>query len=178
MKRKVDLWAYKKDDDNSITIMIRSGVMLNILDPDPDKLLIEDIAHALSMQCRFAGHTKEFYSVAQHSLLCSIEAPAKLKLEALLHDASEAYIQDIARPLKNKLKEYKLIESTIMTAIAKKFGFNWPLSKKIKAIDDKILKIEFNNFILDREKTLKSMTPHTAKIAFLKQFYNLYKCKN
>src|SRR5688500_14252940 len=74
------------------------------LKPELDKIDIEDIAHALSNLCRFTGHTKQFYSVAQHSVLASefvrVYDNPHLNLFVLLHDASEAYICDISRPLK------------------------------------------------------------------------------
>jgi hypothetical protein len=178
IKKKARLWAYEQDTKDSLTVVTNSGTMLNAINPNPDDLLIEDIAHALSMQCRFAGHTDEFYSIAQHSIICSMFAPPGLELEALLHDASEAYIQDITRPLKNKLKGYKAIESKLMKAIAKKFGFNWPLLPGIKDIDNEVLKIEFDCFILSKKKTIKAMTPRMAKKTFLQIFHKLSKCKN
>src|SRR5665811_1025646 len=85
-----------------------TGIYMNVFEPTPEMISIEDIAHALTMQCRFGGHLPDFYSVAQHSLNCSylIDNP-KLKLTALLHDASEAYLLDIPRPIKNNLNNYK-----------------------------------------------------------------------
>src|SRR5689334_10911717 len=68
------------------------------LDPQPEDIRIVDIAHALSLQCRFNGHTKFHYSVAQHSLIMSFNVPLQFALEALLHDAAEAYIGDLIRP--------------------------------------------------------------------------------
>lgn len=78
------------------------------LDPRPEDICIEDIAHALALTCRFTGHCREFYSVAQHSVLVSHYVSdqggdAGLQLAALLHDASEAYLPDVARPIKGRL---------------------------------------------------------------------------
>lgn len=77
-----------------------SGKRVYPLDPRPDEIDIGDIAHALSNLCRFCGHPRFFYSVAHHSVLASLYAPAGSELPALLHDAAEAYMGDIARPWK------------------------------------------------------------------------------
>ena len=93
-----------------------------------EDICMEDIAHALSLTCRGGGHLKYFYSVAQHSLNCSAEAKArgwsgKLQLACLLHDASEAYISDIIRPVKANLTGYLEIESRIMEKILEKYSY-------------------------------------------------------
>lgn len=99
-----------------------SGRRLYILDPDPEELSIEDIAQGLSRICRFGGHTREHYSVAQHSLLVSHVVPPCYALEGLLHDASEAYLGDIIRPLKMLLPGYRQIEKRWEDVIASRFG--------------------------------------------------------
>ena len=81
-------------------IQTMSGVIFYPLDPRPEEIRIEDIAHALSHQCRFAGHCREFYSVAEHSVRVSRELPQEFMLWGLLHDASEAYLVDLPRPIK------------------------------------------------------------------------------
>lgn len=92
------------------------------LDPLPEDVFIEDIAHALSMQCRYAGHVTRFYSVAEHSVLIARCAPPEAKLYALLHDASEAYLVDVPRPVKGWLDNYGSIEQQVDTAVMKRFG--------------------------------------------------------
>jgi len=100
------------------------------LDPRPEDVMIEDVAHALSMVCRFGGHCREFYSVAQHSVIVShaVERYAggrgnpAVQLWGLLHDAAEAYIGDIIRPIKPYLTGYAEIESKIMEAVLQRFG--------------------------------------------------------
>lgn len=84
---------------------------------------IRDIAHALSLQCRFAGHCTNFYSVAQHSLWVSYHVPTEYRLHGLLHDATEAYLLDIPRPIKrlDELYGYRVLESAAWWAIAAKF---------------------------------------------------------
>ena len=80
---------------------------------------IEDIAHALSLLCRGGGHLKYFYSVGQHSINCMKEAGARGWSKRLLHDASEAYIADIIRPVKVHLPDYYKIENAVMNCILK-----------------------------------------------------------
>ncbi len=105
---------------------------------------IEDIAVSLSNICRFGGHTKKFYSVAQHSVLVMHLAPAELKKEALMHDASEAYLGDVINPLKNILGEvYENIESWFMEALAMQFGFDFDQLEAIKPYDDTALELEY-----------------------------------
>lgn len=105
-------------------IQTYSGIAFYPLDPRPDEIRIADIAAGLSHQCRFTGHTKQFYSVAQHSVEVSYLVPKRMALRGLLHDASEAYLCDIARPLKRLpyMKEYREIEQKLQYAIFKKFG--------------------------------------------------------
>lgn len=100
-----------------------SGIKIDLINPTPDMFNIEDIANALSKLCRFNGQLKSFYSVAQHSVHVSQLVPDRLKLAALLHDASEAYICDIPTPFKRMLGDaYTTTEAKLQAAIAKKFG--------------------------------------------------------
>jgi len=93
--------------------------------PNPMALKIEDIAHALANLCRFTGHTKEFYSVAQHSVLVAEACPARLRLAGLLHDASEAYTGDVATPIKHLLgQRFAMIEAAVQEAICTRFGLD------------------------------------------------------
>lgn len=129
------------------------GVQFYPQDPRPDEILIEDIAHALSNQCRFAGHVDNFYSVAQHSVLVSTFVPEALALTALLHDASEAYLVDIPRPLKPYLTGYADIENKVMTAVAIQFSMIWPMPKAVKAADNLALAIEKRCFKKNSKRT-------------------------
>src|SRR5690349_6806238 len=101
------------------TITTHSGVQFDLLKPDPSVVHLEDIAHALSHLCRYTGHCNRFYSVAEHSVIVSLMVPPsepKLAMQGLLHDATEAYVNDLARPLKDLLPEYKEIEMRVWLA--------------------------------------------------------------
>jgi uncharacterized protein len=104
-------------------------------DPRVEDVDIRDIAHALSLVCRFGGHVKELYSVAQHSVIVSEIVPDHLALEGLLHDAAEAYIGDMVRPLKEAMPAYKEVEIGIEKVIADRFGLAFPFPGEIKAAD-------------------------------------------
>jgi len=117
-------------------IQLRSGRHFDLLNPHPEDVQIEDIAHALSNLCRFTGHCDQFYSVAQHSLLVSAIVPAEHALAGLLHDAVEAYIGDISTPLKRTLdSSFVALEDLIQCTIAEKFGYVYPFSPEIKEAD-------------------------------------------
>ena len=114
-----------------MVLTTRSGRKLDPLNITADDIDIEDIAYSLSMQCRFNGHCKNFYSVAQHSIRVAEAATGnphheKYRLELLLHDAAEAYIGDLITPIKRLCVEYTDIEFRINLAIAKKFNLNSP----------------------------------------------------
>lgn len=156
------------------SIRTYSGHHVNVFDPDPETICIEDIAHALSNLCRFAGHTKRFYSVAQHSVLCSLQVDDDCRLGALMHDASEAYLLDIPKPIKNRLVGYKEMEDKMMSIIAAKFGFDYPLRKEVKGIDNYMLEWEWKNVVLGDLGILR-WSPARAKDEFLMVFNALTK---
>lgn len=125
-------------------IQTRSGLRVDLLDPQPEQIDILDIAYSLSMLCRWNGHTNIYYSVAQHSVLCSMYASAEFALPCLMHDAAEAYIGDIARPLKNLLgSKIHGIEETLLEVIADKYDFPYPFWPEIKKIDNDFLETEW-----------------------------------
>lgn len=112
------------------------------LDPRPEEVFIEDIAHALSMACRYGGHCERFYSVAEHSVWVSYVVPAEWAIVGLLHDASEAYVADIIRPIKPSLTGYKEIEDRVWRAIAKRFRIPEVMPAEIKSADNAVLLAE------------------------------------
>lgn len=123
-------------------IQVYQGKVFDFVNPTEQMIDIENIAHSLSMLCRFGGHCKWFYSVAQHCCYAYDAAKPENKKEALLHDASEAYIQDIVRPLKRRLPDYNVYESNIERLIAKKFNLPYPMSKEVKYIDNQLCNTE------------------------------------
>lgn len=112
------------------------------LDPRPEDVCIEDIAHALANKCRFTGHTRQFYSVAQHSVICSFIVRPENRLAALLHDASEAYLPDVSRPVKQHLDGFHAIEDHLMGVIGSVFGVSLPFPSEVKYADNVALVTE------------------------------------
>lgn len=119
----------------SPTILTHGGNVFNLLHPEQCIFAIEDIAHALSNLCRFTGHTREFYSVAQHSVHVSHLAPKEHALAGLLHDAAEAYLGDVASPLKALLPAYKEIEVKVEQMLLSSFGLDIHLPPSVKQAD-------------------------------------------
>jgi hypothetical protein len=105
------------------------------LQPVAGDVAIVDIAHALANLCRYTGHVRKFYSVAQHSVLVSRIVPPEYALEGLLHDASEAYLADIASPVKRQLPWYKEHEVRLEGVIAYALGTRYPNPKAVKEAD-------------------------------------------
>lgn len=132
-----------------------SKVHFTPLEPKAEQILIEDIAHAQSLMTRANGHFPEFYSVAQHSIACGKEAIARgysdrVVLACLLHDASEAYLSDITRPVKGELEGYRKIEKTLQDAIYQRFLGSIPTGvecQQIKDVDDTCLYYEFKHYM-------------------------------
>ncbi len=155
------------------------------LDPRADEIHVEDIAHALSMQCRYAGHCLRFYSVAEHSVLLAramdLYGDARW---ALLHDASEAYLVDVPRPVKPYLDGYKLAESTVMAAVCQRFGLPPAMPAKVHEADNRIIADERANLSVCEAEwdfeakpmgiALEFWAPAEAKAEFLSMFERLF----
>lgn len=163
-----------------------TGIYIDIQDPQPEDICIEDIAHALSNLCRFGGHTMRFYSVAEHCLRTVELVEPKHKLAALLHDASEAYLIDMPSPIKQLLPDYCKIESWLLEVIAEKFGFEYPLPKEVKLADKDMLETEWLE-LMDVKLRYLPYDPLHARAAFLAAFDGITismekteteKCKN
>lgn len=119
------------------------------LDPDPESIDIRDIAHSLSLQCRFNGHCLEFYSVAQHSVSVSRILPAHLARWGLLHDAAEAYLSDLPRPVKQVMPQYREQEESLLETIAARFGLEWPLPQEVLVADTRLLATEARDLMAE-----------------------------
>lgn len=152
-----------------------TGIYMNVFEPTPEMINIEDIAHALAQQPRFGGHLPQRYSVAQHSINCSYLAETfEEKLDAIMHDASEAYLLDIPRPIKQRLTNYKEIENKLMLMIAEKFGFQYPMTEAIKQIDEQMLECEWHYLMLKNEAwKFNILDEGTVKKTFL-DLFNYY----
>lgn len=171
---------------NDDFMMTQSGVHVTPLTPNAEQIFIEDIAHALSHLCRANGHTKYFYSVGQHCINCALEAKArglskKMQLTALLHDASEAYMADLIRPVKQFMPEYSVIEDKLLAVILNKYGLDAKLPIEVKQIDDAMLYMEFkilaNAELTHYKAELKSTPDFSEKVctAIKEDYLKLFK---
>jgi len=170
-----------------------SGRKMFFLDPKSEDVCIGDIAHALSLQCRFGGHVPKFYCVSQHccyvvDILDSICCDKETQFIGLMHDAAEAYLVDVPRPVKLRLPEYSRMESVLLRVIFRHFGIDvkddqW---KAVKYADEVCLRTEARDLMGDPEDwhwdpRVKAMTqkiepisPEEAEAKFLEKFHELY----
>src|SRR3990167_3312305 len=119
-----------RTDDNYI--LTYSGTKFWPLNPRVRDVVVRDIAHALAHKCRFTGHVKRFYSVAEHSVILAnlpelAEQPCEVRLQALLHDAAEAYLPDVARPIKDALVGFREIEEGVLRVVFERFQLPYPV---------------------------------------------------
>lgn len=155
------------------------------LDIKPEDICIEDIAHSLSHTCRYGGHCSCFFSVAEHSIRCCDRARGRsIPLWGLLHDAAEAYIGDICKPLKTLLsvdidpsdpffraecyKGIECYEQDILRIIAMKFNLPWPVPQEIHEIDTELLYEEMG--FLWGDEIITTIYPRDAEQMFLRCF--------
>lgn len=134
--------AEEGDSRKGDWIQLVSGEPFWPLDPRRGEIQFDDIACALSMLCRYGGHCTRYYSVAEHSVLVSRLVPAEHALWGLLHDATEAYLVDLPRPVKYCLPEYRRAEDRLAGCIAERFGLPWPAPQEVKLADAAALQIE------------------------------------
>ncbi len=173
-------------------IVTYTGKLFDVLNPKPELVCIKDIAHSLANQCRYAGHTEEFYSVAQHSVLMAVatELPGD-PMQKLLHDSAEAYFGDIASPLKrrimvelntNCLYPISDIEWNLLRTIQEALGINLDLGPDIKEADMWMLATEVRDLMpphpvwdkyIEGYEPLKHIIPWTPTFAE-SQFLHTY----
>jgi hypothetical protein len=127
---------------------------MDLLQPNVDEITIEDIANNLGKICRFNGQLKQWYSVAEHCIKVSQMVPERYKLQALLHDAAEAYVCDVPTPLKRLLGErYSEIEERAARAIGVKFGVELVDLPKVVKDADRALVVSERNALQDKPQT-------------------------
>lgn len=184
-----------KDNGRGGSIELYSGERFHPLDPDPSMVNIDDIAHSLSLNCRYNGHTKGFYSVAEHSVLMSRhiinlcageDRPTQVDLafQALLHDASETYLPDMPRPIKGLVDGFDEAEERLQQVIAEAFDMSFPIPGLVHKMDNIILADEARQLMTSGGEDwylpedgigieVFCWTPDFAKQQFLTRFYNL-----
>ena len=162
-----------------------SGLKYWPADPRAEDVNLQDIAHALSMLCRYTGHVDRFYSVAEHSWHVSYLVSKPNALAGLLHDATEAYTNDISRPLKRSLPEYQQLENLNWLAIAQAFGLPDELPVEVHEADRNMLSVEKSALLkpLPEWETdfgwprlpvkVFAWRPEVAERMFLQRFYEL-----
>lgn len=126
------------------SIQTYTGLFFDPFHPDPNDICIEDIAHSLSLQCRFTGHVKYHYSIAEHSLLVADLCSHDSRLCGLMHDATEAYLVDLPRPIKRdkSMELYRELEHNIWEVIACKYNLPIKMPDDVKRADDLALVAE------------------------------------
>jgi uncharacterized protein len=173
-------------DRGAAWIQTHSGRRFTPTNPHVDAIVIQDISHALSMQCRFSGHCKKFYSVAQHSVLVSYICDSQDALWGLMHDASEAYLVDVPRPLKRsgKFQAYIDFEEKMQEAICRRFGLPLQEPPSVKRADTLLLATEARDLMSplhhDWEQPVEPLPfaidpwdHDKAKDMFMKRFFEL-----
>jgi len=186
LKALSDFYNLEKTIDNEPWIQTYSGRRFNPLNPNINAIVIQDIAHSLSMLCRFTGHVSSFYSVAQHSVLVSYLCDEADKLHGLLHDASEAYCQDIPSPLKKcpEFAAYREVENKMQLAICRRFGLSETEPTSVKKADKVLLATEARDLMAPLHPDwafpaeplpfkIEAWDQQKAKNMFVKRFFEL-----
>ncbi len=177
-------------------IITYTGKIFDLLNPSPDMVCIEDIAHSLAYQCRYTGHTQEFYSVAQHCVLMAqnSDLPGD-PMAKLLHDADEAYIGDMARPWKDLLRVSEVVfhipirefEQKIQDVIGLALGVDLKHSAEVKVGDFRMMATEVRDLMpaglpsdiwgIDINDPVEAVIcpwpPFTAEMCFLELYEEL-----
>jgi hypothetical protein len=161
-----------------------TGAHFRPLHPDPADVHVRDIAHALSLQCRFNGQCAAFYSVAEHSVRVARALPAELALWGLLHDAAEAYLGDMPRPVKAQMPYFSEAEDRLLRVIVESFGLSWPMPEEVSHFDTVLLATEARDVfgaptdgwglkVEPLAETIQPMSAAEAERAFLVEYEKL-----
>ena len=163
-----------------------SGVEFWPLDPRPEEILIEDIAHGLARECRYGGHTIRYYSVAEHAVLVSLLVEPAYERQALLHDCAEAYVRDLIRPIKYlpELLAFRKFENVLEAAIFDRFGVvcTPESNAAVKKVDDRIVVDEIRNLMrrpeMERAEgfgiSITGLEYEAARELFVSRFADLF----
>jgi hypothetical protein len=148
-------------------ILLSNGQYFNFKNPDPEVVTVEVIAAALSKICRFTGHVSRFYSVAEHCVRASYLVPDEDRLEALMHDAAEAFVVDLPTPLKRMLPDYMAIDHEVEQVVAERFGLRWPWPASVKHADLVMLATEARDLLPRHEpwEHVANITPEPINLA-------------
>jgi uncharacterized protein len=171
-------------DEHGPAMPLRHGGRFHLLDPRAEDVRIEDIAASLSKLCRWTGHVRKFYSVAEHSVTVSEILPPRLQLAGLLHDAAETYIGDISRPMRIAVGSLDRVEAPIERVIAAKFGLAWPMPAEVREADNIVLATELRDLMPEGALVIDGLpsplalrtaclSPFEAELAFLRRFHHL-----
>lgn len=169
---------------NHSTMQTYTGRLIDLANFTEQDVQLPDIAHALSLINRFTGHSKCPYSVAQHSVMVSRLTHPDHARWGLLHDASEAYLGDVATPLKSLLPGYRQLEERVQRVIANVFGLSWPMPPEVKHADLRALMAEKRDLLpsdhdwgIDIEPMCGPVNPYCwtqAKQLFEERYKELY----
>ena len=155
-------------------IQLSNGAFFNFLEPDASLVTTEVLAKALSKLCRFTGHTSKFYSVAQHSVLVSRLVTPDLARWGLYHDAAEAFLGDVASPLKQLLPDYKAIERRVERALWESLGLYGPLPREVKLADMSALLAERDALMPRGEEAVLGWQDHINRPDVTKCPYGIF----
>lgn len=160
------------------TILTTDGRYFDFTDPDPAAITLNAIARGLANTCRFGGQCRSFYSVAEHSIWVSRLVPPHLAVHGLLHDAAEAFIGDMPKPLKEMLPDYKRVEAQVEAVLFAQFGFI-SLPPEVKQIDRVMLATEQRQIMNNRDRWVGTDEPAEIVLECLlpEQAYRAFMCR-
>jgi len=174
-----------------VTAWIRTytGRQVSLVDPQPENIDVIDIAHHLSQICRFTGASREFYSVAQHSVLVASMLSPHTRIHGILHDASEAYLNDVTTPLKHLLPEYMKMEKNMQVAIYRALEVQFPNPQEdtqVRYADTVALATEVRDLgggrldeyglgVEPNKNVIEPLSPPEAEQLWMEEFMKLYR---